>query len=109
VDVVVPVAADPALEALLERELATDDAAPVIELRWAESEEDKLEASAAAEEDTPLRTDETEPEAPPAPKMVVEPMVEVCTELPEVIRVTMAEVVMAEEDATVVAALPPAP
>lgn len=108
-----PPAALVALEALLEMELRIDDAPPVIELIAPEAEEATLEAPAEAEEataeaseDAPLKADEADAEAPPAPKMVVDPMVEVSTELPEVIRVTMAEVETADEDSLPAPAAP---
>lgn len=48
---------------------------------------------------TPLAADDAPPTTPPTPKRVVDPMVVVNVELPEVTTDTMAEVVTAEEEA----------
>ena len=92
-----PVAEEPADEALEAREETDDWALETTELALLSMEE-SLDAPEEASE-------EAEPPAPPptALKMVVEPMVVVKVEEPEVTVETMAEVVIAEEEP------PPAP
>lgn len=68
----------------------------------------------ARELEMDARLDETDSDAPlapaPTPEIVVDPTVEVNREVPEVPTATMAEVVMAEEEAVEEAdAAPPAP
>jgi hypothetical protein len=120
---VAPPAAPVAELARLLRDEANEDTAPVAEETREEALEARLEAPETALEtapvaeetapltpdDAPLATDEAPPTTPPRPKRVVDPMVEVRTELPEVIKVTTAEVVTAEEDPPEPADPPAAP
>jgi hypothetical protein len=86
------VAEEPAVEALETREETDDWALETTELALLSMEE-SLDAPEEASE-------EAEPPAPPptALKMVVEPMVVVKVDEPEVMVETMAEVVIAEEE-----------
>jgi hypothetical protein len=85
------------LAATEEAWLAADEAPLAKEEATDEAEWTALVAPEATEE-APLAA---VPTTPPMPYRVVSPMVEVRTELPEVMRVTIAEVVTAEEEAPV--------
>jgi hypothetical protein len=80
---------------------AADEAADAATLEaWEAADEATLEADDSADAETLEACSDADeaPEALPAPKIVVEPIVVVKVELPEVSTETIADVVMAEED-----------